>query len=108
MLTGLAVVVLAAADGGWSVPLVGGSTRWAAGAVLLLGMAACALGSPAAGVGSSLLAGLGTVALVLIAVTLVTGSLTALSLAVAAFVALWLGSALRHLLAGRSRPSATA
>jgi hypothetical protein len=37
VLTALAVVVLAAADRGWAMPLIGTSHRWAAGAVLLLG-----------------------------------------------------------------------
>jgi hypothetical protein len=107
LLTALAVVVLAATDRGWGVPLVGGSHRWAAGVVLLLGMAACSLGSSRSGAGARLLAGLGTVSLVLALIAIATGSLQALTLAVAAFVALWVGSALRHMLAGRPAPPAT-
>jgi len=41
-------------------------------------------------------------------ITIVTGSLPVLTLAVAAFVALWAGSAVRHMLAGRPTPPATA
>ncbi len=107
LLTALAVLVLAATDRGWNVPLVGASHRWAAGAVLLLGMAACSLGSSRSGAGAWPLAGLGTVGLVLAAVAIATGSLEALGLAVAAFVALWVGSTLRHMLAGRPTPPAT-
>jgi hypothetical protein len=49
------------------VSLVGSSHRWAAAAILLLGMVTCGLGSP-----------------------------TALSLLTAAFAALWLFSTVRH------------
>lgn len=107
LLTALAVLVLAATDRGWDVPLVGASHRWAAVVVLLLGMAACSLGSSRSGAGAWLLAGLGTVSLVLAVVAIATGSLEALTLAVAAFVALWAGSTLRHTLAGRPTPPAT-
>jgi hypothetical protein len=67
-------------------------------------MAACSLGSSRSGAGARLLAGLGAVSLVLVAVAIATGSLQALELAVAALVALWVGSTLRHMLAGRPRP----
>ena len=77
-------------------------------AVLLLGMAACSLGSARSGAGAWVLGGLGTVSLILAVIALVTGSLQALALAVAAFVALWVGSTLRHMLAGRPTPPATA
>lgn len=109
LLTALGVGVLAATGRGWDVPLVGSSHRIAAVAVLLLGMAACSLGSAqAGGPGIRLLAGLGTVSLVLVVVAISTGSIAALALAVAASVALWLGAALRHLQAGRHAPAATA
>jgi hypothetical protein len=49
LLTALAVVVLAATDRGWDVPLLGASHRWAAGAILVVGMAACSLGSSRSG-----------------------------------------------------------
>ena len=108
VVTALAVGVLAATDRGWSVPLVGTSHRWAAVAVLLLGMAACSLGSARSGAGAWVLGALGAVSLGLTVTAIVTGSLPALTLAVAAFVALWAGSTLRHMLAGSSRPPATA
>src|SRR5919201_3037087 len=45
-LTALAVLVFVATHEGWSVPLVGDSHRWAAGAIFLLGSLTCGLGSP--------------------------------------------------------------
>jgi len=97
VLTGLAVVVFAAARQGWGAPLVGGSVRWAAGAILLLGMATCRLGSPGRDRATWLLAVLGVFSLAAAVVALVTGSLIALSLLVAGFVVLWAISTLRHL-----------
>jgi hypothetical protein len=106
LLTALAVVVFAATHEGWNVWLVGGSHRWAAGAVMLLGMLTCGLGSPGrtGGFATKLLATLGIVAFALGVLALVTGSLTALSLLVAAIVALWALSTARHALGGRHRP----
>jgi hypothetical protein len=92
----LAVLTYAATHEGWNVPLVGGSHRWAAGALTLLGMFTCGLGSPARGVATSLLATLGTVAFALAVLALVTGSLTSLSLLVADIVVLWAVSMFRH------------
>ena len=108
VLTALALAVLAATDRGWGVPLVGASHRWAAVAVLLLGMAACSLGSARSGAGAWMLGAIGAVSLVLAVAAVVTGSLAALTLAVAAFVALWVGSTLRHMLAVTRTPHATA
>ncbi len=97
-LTGVAVFVFAASHEGWGVPLVGSSHRWAAAAILAIGMVTCGLGSPErAGASAWPLAALGVVALALAVVTLATGSLTALSLLTAAFAALWLFSTARHL-----------
>jgi uncharacterized membrane protein len=59
-------------------------------------MFTCGLGSPGRGRATRLLATLGALALVLAAVALATGSLTALSLLVVDVVLLWLGSTLRH------------
>jgi hypothetical protein len=95
-LTVLVVLAFLATHEGWGVPLIGGSHRWAAGAILLLGMATCGLGSPARGTMSRFLALLGVSALLLAGVALATGSLTALSLLVAVVVALWAASTLRH------------
>src|SRR5437870_5705256 len=96
VLTLLAVLTYTATHEGWGVPLVGGSHRWAAGAILLLGMFTCGLGSPGRGVMTWLLATLGTLALVLAVLALVTASLTPLSLLVADIVALWAASTFRH------------
>src|SRR6266511_2685059 len=88
-LTVLVVVVFLTTHEGWGVWLIGGSHRWAAGAVALLGIATCGLGSPGKGGATKLLATLGVLALA-------TGSLTALSLLVADIVVLWAASTLRH------------
>ena len=104
-LTTLAVLVFAATHEGWNVPLVGGSHRWAAGAVLLLGTATCGLGTRTKGVASTLLAMLGVLALVFAVIALATGSLTPLSLLVADIVLLWALSTLRHAWHAPARPT---
>ncbi len=103
-LTVLVVIVFVATHEGWGVPLIGDSHRWAAGAISLLGIMTCGLGSPGAGTATKLLAVLGTVALVLAVLALATGSLTPLSLLVADVVLLWLLSTLRHGLHGQEAP----
>lgn len=100
VLTALAVFVFAAAHQSWNVWLIGSSNRWAAGAILLLGMATCTLGSAGQEMGkdtaTKLLSAIGTLALVFAVWAIATGSLTALSLLVVATVGLWAGSTLRH------------
>jgi hypothetical protein len=98
VLTILAVLVYAATHEGWGVPLIGDSRRWAAGAILLLGMATCGQGRMTKGVTTTLLAVLGVAALGLAVLALVTGSLTPLSLLVADIVLLWALSTARHAL----------
>jgi hypothetical protein len=98
-LTILVVLVFLSTHEGWGVWLVGGSHRWAAGAIFLLGIATCGLGSPEKGRATKLLATLGVFAFLLAALALATGSLTALSLLVVDIVVLWAASTLRH--AGR-------
>ena len=106
-LTALAVVTFFATHQGWNVWLVGSSHRWAAGAILLLGVVTCGLGSPGRGTATKLLAALGVLALVFAVLALATGSLTPLSLLVVDVVLLWAASTMRH--AGHSsRPSLTA
>lgn len=95
-LTALAVLVFAATHEGWNVWLVGGSHRWAAGAITLLGMFTCGLGSPGKDTATKLLAALGIAALVLAVLALATGSLTPLSLLVVDIVLLWAASLVRH------------
>ena len=103
-LTVLVVVTFVATHEGWNVWLVGGSHRWAAGAILILGVLTCGLGSPGRGAATRLLATLGVLALALAMLALATGSLTPLSLLVVDIVALWVVSTLRHFGHG-SRPS---
>jgi len=96
VLTILVVAVYAATHEAWGVPLIGGSHRWATGAIALLGVLTCALGSPDKGTGTRVLAALGILAFALAVLALVTGSLTPLSLLVADIVVLWAVSTLRH------------
>jgi len=110
LLTALVVLAFAATHEGWNVALIGDSRRWAAGAVLVLGMFTCMLGSRTAGLTTGLLATLGAAALGLGIAALVTGSLTVLSFLVLDVVVLWAISTLGHewLVPGRGhRPAAT-
>jgi hypothetical protein len=95
-LTALVVLAFLSTHEGWGVPLIGGSHRWAAGAILLLGMLTCTLGSPGKGTATKVSAVLGTLALALAVAALVTGSLTPLSLLVVDIVALWLVATFAH------------
>jgi hypothetical protein len=112
VLTGLAVLTHFAAVGSWDVALVGSSNRWAAGAILLLGLMTCSLGSPAKGlsegknmdVTTMLLAAVGVAALVFALWAVLTGSATALSLLIASVVVLWAGSTARHAWHSMHRP----
>src|SRR4051794_3511025 len=88
-LTLLAVAIFAATHEAWNVWLVGGSHRWAAGAITVLGVMTCGLGSPGRDRLSRVLAALGMAAGVLAVVAIALGSLTALSLLVADIVVLW-------------------
>ncbi len=107
VLTILVVLVYATTYEGWGVPLVGDSHRWATGAILLLGMATCGLGTMAKGVTTTVLAVLGVAALVLAVLALWTASLTPLSLLVADIVLLWAVSTLRHTWHTSGRPITT-
>lgn len=91
-LTALVVLAFFATHQGWNVWLIGGSHRWAAGAITILGIATCALGSSRAR--SS--AVLGVLAGVLAILAIATGSLTLLSLLVLDDVLLWAVSMARH------------
>ena len=95
-LTALAVLAFFATHQGWNVWLIGGSHRWAAGAIFVLGSMTCSLGSPDRSAAAKLLGTLGALALGLAVLALVTGSLTALSLLVADVVLLWAVATLRH------------
>lgn len=104
VLTMLAVLAFAATHEGWNVWLIGGSHRWAAGVILVLGAFTCGLGSPGKDSATRILAGLGIGAGILAVVAIATGSLTALSLLTLDIVLLWAGSLLRHSRQGR-RPA---
>jgi hypothetical protein len=106
VLTALAVLAFAATHQGWNVWLIGGSHRWAAGAIVVLGVLTCGLGSPGKDAATKVLVVLGIAALVLAVLSLITGSLTLLSLLVADYVLLWAVSLLRHAAPG-SHPVAT-
>ena len=96
VLTALAVLAFAATHQGWNVWLIGGSHRWAAGTIVLLGAFTCGLGSPGKDTATKVLAVLGVVAGVLAVLALVTGSLTPLSLLTVDIVLLWAASMVRH------------
>jgi hypothetical protein len=96
LLTALVVLVFAATHEGWNVWLVGGSHRWAAAAIFLLGSMTCGLGSPSKDRATKFLAALGIGAFVLSVVAIATGSLTPLSLLVVDIVVLWAVSSFRH------------
>ena len=82
-------------DGVWA-DNVGGSHRWAAGAIMLLGAFTCGLGSPGKDAATKVLAVLGIAAGVLAVLAIVTGSLTPLSLLTVDIVLLWAASTVRH------------
>ncbi len=105
-LTGLAVLAFATAHGSWNVWLIGSSNRWAAGAILLLGMVACGLGSSARDATAVPLAVLGIVALGAAVWAIWTASMTALWVLVIAVVILWLGATVRHAWHPTHRPIA--
>jgi chromate transport protein ChrA len=107
VLTLVAVLVFIANHEDWAIWLVGDSRGWAAAVITLLGAATCSLGSPEEGSATKWLAALGVLALILAAVALVTGSLTALSLLVADIVALWALSTIRHVLDVGHKPLTT-
>ena len=111
ILTAFAVFVFAAAHGSWNVWLVGSSNRWAAGAILLVGIAACSLGKAGADMGkdtaTKTLAAIGTFSLLFAVWALVTGSVTALALLTLSVVVLWGGSTLRHAWHGGHAPLTT-
>ena len=95
-LTALCVAVFVATHEGWGIWLVGDSHRWAAGVISVLGIAACSLGTPGKDAAAKLMSVIGAVAAALALVAVVSGSLTPLSLLVAAIVLLWAISTWRH------------
>jgi hypothetical protein len=107
VLTALAVLVFLATHEGWNVWLVGGSPRWAAAVIAILGSATCAQGSPDDGFATKVCEALGGLALLLVLAALVFGSLTVLTLLVVDIVVLWAVSTLRHVMHAPRRPMTT-
>ena len=99
-LTALMVACLVATYQGSSIALIGSSHRWAAGAILLLGVAGCSLGSAAEVAENRLLmavfAVLGTATLAAGLWAVIGGRLLAVELLVAGNVVLWAVSTTRH------------
>jgi hypothetical protein len=104
-LTGLAVLAFLTTHEGWNVPLIGDSHRWAAAAILGLGIGACAVG--ARRMNSPLFGLLGGAAFLLGAAGVITGSLTAISLLAADIVAMWALATFGHAHTPPGRPVAT-
>jgi hypothetical protein len=97
ILSALAVGVFLANHYAWNVYLVGGSNRWAIGAIGILGLLGCGLGGATKVDSATLVLGVvGFAALVFLIVGLVLGSHLMLTLLTIAVVALWVGSAVRH------------
>jgi hypothetical protein len=100
VLTGLVVLIYLASRLEWNVPLVGSSHRWAAAAILVVGMSTCAVGAVTSSIDADPVIGLfglvGAVALGAAIWVFAAGSLTALTVLVVADVLLWLGSTIRH------------
>ncbi len=95
-LTLLVIATFIATHEGWGVPLIGGSHRWAALAITILGVLACAQGTVSDGRAPRLLGWLGTLAGALAILAIASGSLTVLSLLVVAVVLLWFAATVRH------------
>jgi hypothetical protein len=108
ILTGLCVLVYLAGREAWNVPLVGGSHRWAAGVIVVVGTMTCGLGRPGRDALTSVLATLGILALVLAAGSLISGALAPLTLLTVNVVALWALATLRHAIADEGRSRSTA
>ena len=107
VMTVLVVLTYVTTHEGWGVPLVGDSRRWATGAILLLGMSTCGLGSRVTGATMTLFGLLGSLAAALAVLAFWTASLTPLSLLVADIVLLWALSTIRHAAHLPGRPVAT-
>jgi hypothetical protein len=107
VLTGIVVLTYTASIQAWSVPLVGHSHRWAAAAILVLGMLTCGQGTARSGSGAILLGVLGVATLGVAITAIVTGSTLALALLTVATVLLWAASTTRHLFGHGGTPVAT-
>ena len=106
LVSGLAILIAGAFltnYEGWGVPLIGDSRRWAAVAILLLGLAAGTLSSPGADPRSYALATFVLAAFLFAVLALATASVVPLALLVVAILALIVTSTGRHVRHGRGR-----
>jgi hypothetical protein len=106
VLTALVALVYLSNSHAWGVPLLT-SNRWAAGAILVLGLGTCMLGRAAEDGAQPFVVALGVlgaVALVLAGVALATSAQWALALLALDTIVLWAGSTLRHAAAPVHRP----
>jgi hypothetical protein len=98
VLAALVALVYLSNSHGWGVPLLS-SNRWAAGAILVLGMGTCTLGRAATDrfdAVVAVLAAIGVATLALAVYTLATGHQWPLALLALATLVLWAGSTVRH------------
>jgi hypothetical protein len=106
VLAGLVALVYLSNTHDWGVPLLQ-SNRWAAGAILVLGLGTCALGRAAEDGAEPIVVALGLLgaaALALAIVALANGAQWALGLLALDTLVLWAGSTLRHATAPIHRP----
>jgi hypothetical protein len=96
MLATLSVLAALTSQQAWGAPLIGGSHRWAAAAIVALVAAAYLLGEPLEGWHEPVVASLGIVALALGILALATGSLVFLWMLVATIIAIRVGLTVHH------------
>ena len=101
--TALAVLVYATTHEGWEIWLIGDDHRWAAAAIVLLGLVPFIL---LRSTGASYLR-LAVIAAMFAVLAFMTGELTALSLLVTTIVVLWLISVVRDVWHTTHRPMTT-
>lgn len=96
LIVAVAVLAFFATHQAWDVYLIGGSHRWAAGAITILGAAAFLLAITSMRTAVVAFATLGIAEVALATLAIMTGSLTPLSLLLAAIVVVWLVTTARH------------
>ncbi len=96
VVTGFVALVYFASRESWNVALVGGSHRWAAVVIFVLGAVTCGLGRQTSRMPMMFWI-LGTAAVALGVLAVATGSLTALSFLTLDIVVLWAAATLRHI-----------
>lgn len=107
VMTALTVLAYAATHEGWDVWLIGGSHRWAAGAIVFLGAAVFLFEALERSIPEGLFGALGVLAVVLAGIAFWTASLTPLSILVATIVVVWAATAVADTVRAGGRPIAT-